>query len=293
MEPIAISVALVTRNRPRELERCLASWRAQAHQPFEIVVSDDSDDLQRRAVFNLAQRFGTRYEPGPRRGLYANRNAASLACQGSHIMSADDDHTHPGGFFQAVSEMVGQDPGRIWTFGEKHPSTPDQIIARPAELHVSGAGCAPVDYTASAAIADGASVYPRTVFDRGFRYDETYRFGGMWYLFGKVLKKAGWRITFSDRTFVWHHFTAEERKTDRTYLREQLCCNTYASLVNSLHVNRSTIGFLWGLAYLAKRMVVGETATGYLVKARITPLLALQLARSVARAGRNYRELLQ
>src|SRR5687768_1983353 len=94
-EEIRISVALVTRNRPESLERCLTSWRRQTVAPFEIVVSDDSDTTQTLAMQELASRFNCKYVRGPQRGLYANRNCAALACQGTHILSADDDHTHP------------------------------------------------------------------------------------------------------------------------------------------------------------------------------------------------------
>ncbi|MFM6022178.1 MAG: glycosyltransferase family 2 protein, partial [Dolichospermum sp.] len=43
MSNILLSIALVTRNRPESLERCLKSLRSQNVQPFEVVISDDSD----------------------------------------------------------------------------------------------------------------------------------------------------------------------------------------------------------------------------------------------------------
>ena len=45
---IKLSVALVTRNRPDWLRRCLGSWRTQSVQPYEIVISDDSGEDSRR-----------------------------------------------------------------------------------------------------------------------------------------------------------------------------------------------------------------------------------------------------
>ena len=38
-----LSVALVTRNRPASLERTLKSLRAQSVQPWNVIISDDSD----------------------------------------------------------------------------------------------------------------------------------------------------------------------------------------------------------------------------------------------------------
>ena len=39
---IRLSVALVTRDRPDQLNNCLTSLRAQSVQPFEVILSDDS-----------------------------------------------------------------------------------------------------------------------------------------------------------------------------------------------------------------------------------------------------------
>ena len=50
---IRLSVALLTRNRPESLRRCLASLRAQDCQPSEIIVSDDSDDPSAAAAIAM------------------------------------------------------------------------------------------------------------------------------------------------------------------------------------------------------------------------------------------------
>lgn len=94
-QDIRISVALVTRNRPESLRRCLTSLRAQDVQPWEVVISDDSDDHE--SALALAKEFGVRHVLGPKRGLYGNRNSSALACEGTHIRTMDDDHTFPPG----------------------------------------------------------------------------------------------------------------------------------------------------------------------------------------------------
>ena len=94
---LSLSVALVTRNRPDSLQRTLRSLRAQDLQPFEVVVSDDSEPALAGATRDVALEHGCRYLTGPQRGLYANRNAAALACQGTHVRTMDDDHEFPGG----------------------------------------------------------------------------------------------------------------------------------------------------------------------------------------------------
>jgi glycosyltransferase involved in cell wall biosynthesis len=266
---IRLSVALVTRNRPESLERCLKSWRNQTVSPFEIVVSDDSDDVHAPQIEQLAKDFNCIYTKGPRRGLYANRNHASLICRGTHILSGDDDHTHPVDYVEKILEVVEIDSGRVWIFSERNPNNPNAILACPGELHRSGGGCTPKDPSNCAAIADGASVYPRQIFDQGLRYDESYLFGGMWYLWGKFLVKQGWRISFSDVTFIWHHGEAENRLSDRNNLRMLLEATTYTQFVNALWIEPSVKNMNWAFLYLLRRLIFQESYIWYQVKCRL------------------------
>src|SRR5215831_14404511 len=116
---ISLSVAVIARNRPESLQRALASLRDQDAQPFEIIVSDDSDDQFVSEIQRIAQKFDCRYVRGPRRGLYANRNFAALHCSGTHIRTMDDDHFLPSNHLAQCLRAVGQDPAAIWTTGEK------------------------------------------------------------------------------------------------------------------------------------------------------------------------------
>jgi len=176
-DPIQLSIALVTRNRPERLRRCLASLRAQDAQPIEIVVSDDSDNPSIAAA--IARQFGARHMAGPRRGLYANRNTVALACTGTHIRTMDDDHTFPPGHLQQCLEALTHDPQALWTCGERSFFGEEQhdFTAHAAQLHPSGAACAVDDPDDNWAIADGATIYPRAVFARGFRFVEEFGYG--------------------------------------------------------------------------------------------------------------------
>lgn len=259
---IRLSVALVTRNRPASLERCLQSWRSQSVAPFELVVSDDSDDSCRLAIEELTCQHGGIYTPGPRRGLYANRNQASLLCRGTHILSADDDHTHPEDYLEKIMRVAATDPERIWIFGERHPDQPDAPLTCPPELGRSGFGCAPLNPHDCAAIADGATVYPRRVFDSGLRYDETYPFGGMWYLWGRWLVKNGWRISFSDAAFVWHH-VKEKPEGSLAELRQQLAAACYVQFVRSLWLEPSLSSSAWSCLCLLRRVCCIRSGFGF------------------------------
>lgn len=244
-QPLRLSVALVTRNRPDSMERWLISIASQTAPPFEIVVSDDSDELYQETVRTLCATFGCRYIQGPRRGLYANRNCAAIACHGTHIFSADDDHTHPSDYLETALRLINSDAARIWILGERWPDRPDLGASCPPELHRSGRGQAPKDTGSCAAIADGATVYPRAIFERGFRYDEAYSFGPMWYLWGKTLSRAGWRITYSDETYVIHHLreALATRHFDIGFIQRQHEATLYAAWVNAFCFEPGMLAF--------------------------------------------------
>jgi glycosyltransferase involved in cell wall biosynthesis len=282
LKNLKLSVAVVTRNRPESLERCLRSWRAQAVQPHEIVVSDDSDEEYASPSREIIERYSCRYVRGPRRGLYANRNNVATACTGTHILTGDDDHDHPQGYVETALELILEDPMRVWIFTERYHEDPDCPLTSPPELHRSGFGKAPKDPFNCAAIADGSTIYPRQIFDSGLRYDETYRFGGIWYLWGKILSKHGWRISFSDRTFIWHNAVVESRYFDTSALEDQLSCATYVAFVDALWINPSLVNALWAMAYLIKRVVIPNTTTWFRVKSKISIGSAWRLVKLVS-----------
>lgn len=268
---ILISVAIVTRNRPASLERCLQSWRRQTVAPYEIVVSDDSDDSDAGKTMELAERYGCVYTRGPCRGLYANRNHASLACTGTHILSADDDHTHPVDFFDSVLNTARRSPIRVWTFAQRPANIPDLPIGTPPELHRSGAGKTPTNQFNSTAIADGASLFPRAIFDSGLRYDEAYPFGAMWLLWGKQIARQGWRISYAgDCTFHWHHEEHEGRVLDKGAVRKHLETINYAIVVNLLYYERTMETAVFTAYYLLARMILPYSVTGYSVSSRLS-----------------------
>ncbi len=286
---ILLSVALVTRNRPESLERCLKSWRSQTLSPFEIVISDDSDEVHTPVIEELAKKYNCIYTKGPRRGLYANRNHASLACKGTHILSGDDDHTHPQDYVEKILEVVETDPKRVWIFTERKAGQPAEgPLICPGEMHRSGGGCVPKDPSNCAAIADGSSVYPRQIFDRGLRYDEAYFFGPMWYLWGKLLVKNGWQISFSDATFIWHHDESAVRFHDKNSLKNLLEATTYSQLVNSIWIEGSWQKLMWAIMYLVKRMIIKDSMLWYKVKVCLDIKSAFRAVAKAYTAKKNY-----
>jgi glycosyltransferase involved in cell wall biosynthesis len=212
-EEITLSVALVTRNRPESLERCLKSLRNQKIQPFEVVVSDDSDSTCQGLTKEVAKKWGCRYIEGPKRGLYANRNHVALACQGTHIRTMDDDHEFPQGHIEICLNAIQSDPSSIWIIGEYSPPKVIRSIPHPCpgQLHPRGFSFMPKDSQNFWAIADGASIYPKKIFDSGLRFVEYYKFGASYLEWGSRLYYLGYRIRHLDSTYVIHHFDAQTR----------------------------------------------------------------------------------
>jgi glycosyltransferase involved in cell wall biosynthesis len=230
---VQVSVALVTRNRPEDLKRVLASLRDQSVQPFEVVISDDSDEALVPRVQALASAYGCRHVRGPRRGLYANRNHAALACTGTHVRTLDDDHEFPPGHWAATLDALRSDPEAVWIIGEylpgqERPETPPPC---PAQLTARGYSVLPADPQNCWAIADGATIYPRSLFERGLRYAEFLKFGAAYLEFGSRLHWLGYRIRFLDSTYVVHHLNLATRSYSD--LATELTSRYFAMLCHS------------------------------------------------------------
>ncbi len=229
---VSLSVALVTRNRPRSLERTLRSLRDQDIQPSEVIVSDDSDYANIPSVREIAEGFGCDYKPGPRRGLYANRNQAACACHGSHVRSMDDDHEFPARHIAACIEAISSDPNALWMIGERQPIDgplgPEYV---PGQLTASGFSVPPKQLDKCWAIADGAAIYPRQVFDRGLRFCEDFNFGAAYLEFGSRLHWLGYRSRILSSTYIVHHFDPATRSSlDQ---RTQISSRVFAALCHA------------------------------------------------------------
>jgi glycosyltransferase involved in cell wall biosynthesis len=213
MDDVSISVAVVTRNRPESLQRTLRSLRSQDAQPFEVLVSDDSEPALARATREVAVAHGCRYLSGPQRGLYANRNAAALACRGTHVRTMDDDHEFPAGHMSACLRAVRARREVVWIIGECLPGDEagEQPWVCPPQLHPRGFSVTPPNGSRTWAISDGAAIYPREIFTRGLRFFEGFPFGASYLEWGSRLHWLGYEIRHLHGTYVIHHFDPDTR----------------------------------------------------------------------------------
>ena len=89
-----ISVAVPTRARPSLLDECLFSIRSQSLPPFEIVVSEDGDDLATAAVVRRHRAAGApirHVRNVPPLGQLGNRQRALQLTTGNFVAMLDDD----------------------------------------------------------------------------------------------------------------------------------------------------------------------------------------------------------
>jgi glycosyltransferase involved in cell wall biosynthesis len=226
---IQLSIALVTCNRPDSLERALASLRTQSVQPFEIIVSDDSQMEHAEATRTVAAKYGCIYSSGPHRGLYANRNFAAEQCRGTHIRTMDDDHTLPPNHLSQCLEAVGKDSDAIWTTGEIGYLNGEAAgIAETAnQLGPAGVGEQIANPDDNWGIADGSTVYPREVFDRGFRMVEGFGFGSSYLEFGAYLYANGWKCRCVRGAKIEHHSSMWSTPDPLSILFASLCFNVH------------------------------------------------------------------
>ncbi|MFP4296916.1 MAG: glycosyltransferase family 2 protein [Spirulinaceae cyanobacterium] len=242
-----LSIALVTRNRSEQLNCCLESVRSQNVQPWEIVVSDDSTGEESLKTAEVAQKWGCRYVRGPRRGLYANRNFAALACQGSHVRTMDDDHILPPNHLALCEEAIATDPEVIWTTGEV--GFVDRKFSGEAktaqQLCPAGVGAMVTDLDDNWAIADGSTIYPRVIFEQGYRLLENYCYGSSYLEFGAYLYNRGFRSRCIRGAYVEHY---ANNATVNRYDSEAVESWFFASLCYNLYFK---VNYALALKYIA------------------------------------------
>lgn len=229
----SVSVALVTRNRPDSLRRTLASLRDQSSQPAEVVVSDDSGGSRVAQTQRVAEELRAHYVPGPRRGLYANRNYVARACGGTHVRTMDDDHTFPPDHWEAVAAAVAEDAAAVRVIGEVTPATFGTGAERvcPSQLHPRGYSTTPRPGGACWSLVDGAAIYPKAVFEAAGGYYEGFVFGASYLEFGSRLHWMGWPVRHLGSTCVVHHADQRPRSFDDPY--EDLASRVFAVLCHS------------------------------------------------------------
>jgi hypothetical protein len=182
----------------------------------------------------ISVKFDCKYQKGPQRGLYANRNCAALACSGTHVRTMDDDHTFPIDHWTICEEAVRMDPQAFWSIGETSlvDDKPWGVTDSTIQLHPSGLGCSPENLDKNWAISDGATIYPSLIFFQGNRMIESFSYGSSYLEFGAYLYSQGYMGRYLQSTRVIHHaslstLNRSEPSVDESRLFASLAYNLY------------------------------------------------------------------
>jgi GT2 family glycosyltransferase len=223
--PNDLSVVVCTRDRPRELERCLRALRAQHLAPLEVVVVDNSEERSAQAT---CEAFAdVRYVHEPRPGLSVARNAGVAASRGAVIAFTDDDVEVHSGWAAELARVFRAQPDIDAVTGLVLPSSLATPAQRFFQFDMGGFGSSflPLRFDASFIdeqlthgpqvwrIGAGANMaFRRSVFDRVGLFDERLGAGAsgcsedseLWY---RLLANGGCCL-YEPRAAVFHHHRA-------------------------------------------------------------------------------------
>src|SRR5437879_5405928 len=89
LQLMTCSVVVCTRDRPMQLEQCLAGISEQMVKPIEVIVVDNAPE--RVGTEEVARRWNAKYVLEPRLGLSCARNRGAAEAKGAVVAYIDDD----------------------------------------------------------------------------------------------------------------------------------------------------------------------------------------------------------
>jgi glycosyltransferase involved in cell wall biosynthesis len=135
-QPLSVSVVICTRNRPRDLSRCLESLQRLDEPPLEVLIVDQSDtpsDIN-GDLFQL--------HPMTERGISRSRNRGISLSRGDVIAFLDDDCTVSPGWLRSIRAAFERHPDADCVFGQVLRVTedadeyvPEHIVKHERRLH--------------------------------------------------------------------------------------------------------------------------------------------------------------
>lgn len=122
-----ISVVIPTRDRPRDLQRCLEAVASLDYPDWEVIVVDQSDADLTESVVTQARRAirCLLHVREPERGLSRARNRGIRASRGQIIAFLDDDCTVGTDWLCFVAEAFGRHPDAGLIFGSVRDALAD------------------------------------------------------------------------------------------------------------------------------------------------------------------------
>jgi GT2 family glycosyltransferase len=236
-----VSVCICTMSRPDDLRLALESLAACAPTPHEVVVSDDSPEVDRRSE-RLCEGFPqVAYHRGPRRGLSANRNRIVGVASGDWIHFIDDDVVVPSDLYGRVGSLLQDFGDALIITGVEHRVTrgagSEPVIIRPPRTgfwaHARDGGDTPN------CVVINAAFFPQRLFRSGIRFDEFLRYGCEEFDVSLAAACAGFALHFDPAIEVIHTPSPENRDG---YADVVLASTVYAGLKRQWVHHKSVLG---------------------------------------------------
>jgi GT2 family glycosyltransferase len=218
----AVSVAIATVGRPRDLERCLASLLEGTRRPAQVVVVDQSADRGTEDVVKRAQASGlvVSHHPQPRRGLGVAQNTAVALATEALIAVIDDDCVAGERWLETVESLLAAGVADVLT-GSVHPLPIDNDRTLAVSSRTSTEPCVFSSKDAPWQIGSGNNfALGRDWFERIGGCDERLgpgspgRGGVDMDLFYRLLR-AGARIRYEPSALVYHARTTPAERLAR------------------------------------------------------------------------------
>ena len=208
-----ISLCICTRNRPQDLAKALASVYKSLLLPTQIIVSDDSDDLQAaQTQAACAAVLGITYIRGPRRGLSANRNCCLdfLADDIEAVAYIDDDVVVRPEFLREAANALAAAPLKTIVTGRENKNG---VEITPHNCSFWGHQEVPPqgeqDYHT---VVINTALFPRKLFE-GARFDEALKYGSEEADICAQAEAFGYRIRFCPH-LVNDHYPSPINRTE-------------------------------------------------------------------------------
>ena len=249
---ISLSIVIPSKNRPISLYRCLKSLLKKKNLFHEIIVSNDSEEKFKNIYLLISEKFNIKIIEGPRQGLYANHNYLYKAATGSHVRIVDDDHIFPVDHFDICIKFINLYPEDVLSFGESYFPKVENIFL-PGELNCRGFSSRPQNYEYCSALASGASVFPRKIFEERIFEIDLYPFGMTWLEYGKRLKKKGFNIRVVKDTYVIHFYNDKNRSYNSTDLH--LETTFFVMIVNNLIYEKKFNNYFFMFYEIIKQLI--------------------------------------
>lgn len=126
-----LTIAIVTRKRPRALKKCLESIAKQTHLPSSVLIIDNDRNSSAKHIFNkFKSKLPLNYIVEPIKGIPRARNLALKNCQTHYLAFIDDDCRPSDNWISSALISIKNNPDHTFIIGKSQLSNPDQKIAK-------------------------------------------------------------------------------------------------------------------------------------------------------------------